>query len=406
MRGWKMGNTTLRPGHHVRNAMGDMFMNYQDGVQNPYRYYQGGKMAAGNRANLKIRVGGQLLNGDDVERLWNMSGANQGFISSEFMEGRNPFLRGLNEFSQKREMTGRYAHFIDTLIKEGKKSNLGAKNSVGLYKIATEAGRRVNKWNINYGDLTPFERNVMKRIMPFYTWTRKAMPLMVESLATRPGRMNLVPQLNRLISNMAGIDPSDTSELPYPQWLKEAGFARISDGQEPNVWSLPLPPQDLARWFGGGGTPDSVAKEFLNNINPIAQTLIERGTGRNLYTGGQLDPNEANYAAHKLGIVQNIIDASGASGKAIPDRLNSLLGLGTRKVTEQSQLSELRRQQDPIQAQVGAINKDLGDFEVHKLKNGYSVYNKATKKAERTGFTTPEDALVYAIGLSNKAKGK
>jgi hypothetical protein len=404
MRGWKMANTTLRPGHHIRNIFGDMFLNYQDGVQNPYRYQQGLRMATGQRSKVKIRVGNQVLNGDDIERLLAASGTNKGFISSEFLEGRNPILNALQGFSQGREMTGRYAHFIDVLVKEGQKANLGANNKAGLYKIATEAGRRVNKWNINYADLTPFERNTMKRVMPFYTWFRKAMPLMVESLATRPGRMQLVPQLNNFLSTAAGINPNDTSELPYPQWLKDVGFARIGDGQEPNVWSLPLPPQDLGRWFGGGNV-QSLLHEGLSNINPIAQAGIEWGMGKNIFTGAQLDPNEATYAAHKFGVVQNILDTIDSSN-APANRLNSAFGLGTRNISEKSQLSELRRRQDPLDVQIGKINKDLGNYEVHKLKYGYSVYNKHFKITEKSGFSTAADALIYAIGLNKKEKGK
>lgn len=407
MRGWKIGNTSLRPAHHVRNAIGDTFMNYLDGLQNPYRYEQGLKMTTGGRAGLKVRMGNMLLSGDDIERLSRASGMNKGFISSEFMEGKNPIMKHIQSFSEKREMAGRYAHFIDVLVKEGKKANLGANNTAGMYKIATEAGKRVNKWNINYADLTPFERNVMKRVMPFYTWMRKATPLLMESMATRPGRIQGATQLNNTISNFFGVDPTERGQIDYPQWLKDTGFARISDiGQaEPNVFSVPLPTQDLGRMFGEG-TPHGFAQEILNNLNPILQTGIELGTGRNLYTGGQLDPNELQYAGHKIGVIQNILDASGVTGKPTADRINAALGIGTRQVTEASQLSELRRQQDPLQAQVSQMNKELGDYEVHKLKYGYSVYNKATKKAERTGFNSPEEALVYAIGLSNKAKGK
>lgn len=407
MRGWKMANTTLRPGHHVRNMIGDMYLNFLDGVTNPHRYSQGLRMVAGDRTKLRIRVGNQTLNGDDILNLWHKSGANSGFISSEFMEGRNPLLKGLNEFSQGREMSGRYAHFIDVLQKEGKKANLGANNRVGLYKIATDAGRRVNKWNINYQDLTPFEKSYMKRAIPFYTWTRKAVPLMLESIATRPGRVTQTTKLNHLISNLAGQDPTDMHDVPYPEWLKEVGFAKISDGPEPNVWSVPLPSQDVGRWFGGG-TPDSVAKQLLSNINPFAQMLIERGTGKNLYTGAQLPQDTGSYVEGKFGIAQNIGDmlGMGKDPASTVKAINALTGVGLYKDTEQRQLSELRRQQTPLQVDVSNINKNLGDFEVHKLKYGYSVYNKHFKMTEKSGFSTPEDALIYAIGLNKKATGK
>lgn len=404
MRGWKMTNTTLLPAHHIRNAIGDTFLNYLDGVQNPHRYTQGMKMVTGRRGELRVRVGQQLLTGDDIENLARQSGMNKGFISSEFMEGRNPILNKIQSFSEKREMAGRYAHFIDVLVKEGDKTNLGAKNAAGLWKAATEAGKRVNKWNINYGDLTPFERNVMKRGMPFYTWTRKALPLMIESLATRPGRMQGATQLNNTISNLAGVNPSDLGHIDYPQWLKDVGFARLTDEAEPNVWSVPLPSQDLGKWFGGG-TIDSILQNIGGSLNPIAQTAIERMTHKNLYTGSSINPDTGDYLGQKIGVIQTIKDLMDPN-KDLANKINKATGVGTRKVSENDQLSELRRQQTPLNAQLNQINKDLGDYAVRKLKYGYEVYNKHYNIAEKTGFSTPEEALVYAIGLSKKAKGQ
>jgi hypothetical protein len=245
----------------------------------------------------------------------------------------------------------------------------------------------------------------MKRIAPFYTWTRKAMPLMVEAAATRPGRViSGTTRLNNMISELAGVDPNDTQGVPYPQWLKESGFARISDGSEPNVLSLPMPSQDVNR-FVGNGSIDQLAKSTVGALNPGIQWLIERATGKNTFTGSSIDPNMGNYLSEKLGVVQNIKDLIDPN-KDLANKIGTLTGIGSRKVTENSQLGELRRQQDPVQAQMSQINKDLGDYEVHKLKYGYSVYNKHWKITEKSGFSTPEDALVYAIGLSNKAKGK
>ena len=101
MRGWKIGATTLRPAHHIRNAIGDTYLNFLNGVDNPHRYEQGLKMATGKRASLRIKVGNQILTGDDVKRLSDMSGMNKGFISSEFMEGRNPLLNKIQGFAQR-----------------------------------------------------------------------------------------------------------------------------------------------------------------------------------------------------------------------------------------------------------------------------------------------------------------
>ena len=403
MRTWKMANTSMRPGHHIRNMIGDIYMNYLDGVTNPHRYWQGLQMVSGDRSKLRVKVGQRTLNGDEIYDLWRRSGANQGFISSEIMEGRNPLFRGINEFSQNREMFGRYAHFIDSLVKDGKKINLGAKNNVGLMKLATDAGKRINKWNINYSDLTPFEKTYMKRAIPFYTWSRKALPLMLEALYTRPGRVTQVNKINHLISNIAGVDATDLQDVPYPEWMKEAGFARISDGAEPNVWSVPFPTQDLGRMFNVQ-SPDDLAKNVLGQINPLAQLLIERGTGRSLYTGAQLPSDNAAYAAGKFGVAKNVIDLLGI-GKdeaSTVKAINALTGLGIYKDTEQAQLSELRRQQDPLDVQVKQINSKIAPYEIHKLKDGWSIYNSKTKSTAYSGFKSYAEALQRVLSEGKK----
>jgi len=405
MKYWKIGNTSIRPGHHIRNAIGDIYMNYMDGVTNPYRYKQGLQMIGGNRADLKVKVGQQVVNGDQIADLFAKGGGAHGYIASEFGEGRNPFMHSLNEFSDKREMFARYAHFIDALKKEGDKVNLGANNSAGLMKAATNAAKSVNKWNINYGDLTPFEQNYMKRIIPFYTWSRKALPLVVESAATNPKALAATHRVNNLISNLAGVDPSEQIDNPIPLWLQQAGFARISGGQEPNVESLPLPSADLAKWFGSGNIDDFL-RATAANTNPLMQSLFERAYGRNLATGQAVPSDAMSYGMSKLGGLSNLQAIWNAAGKhdagSIVSGINALTGLGVYRDTENRQLSELRRQQSSLQAQVSQINKGLGDYEVHKLKNGYSVYNKKLKYTEKSGFTSSADALVYAMGLSKQ----
>jgi hypothetical protein len=50
-----------------------------------------------------------------------------------------------------------------------------------------EAGKLVNRWMLDYQSLSGFEKSVMKRVMPFYTFYSKALPLMIRSLLERPG---------------------------------------------------------------------------------------------------------------------------------------------------------------------------------------------------------------------------
>lgn len=50
------------------------------------------------------------------------------------------------------------------------------------------AGRKVKEALFDYGDLSAFEQNVLKRGMPFYTWSRKNIPAQFKALLQNPQR--------------------------------------------------------------------------------------------------------------------------------------------------------------------------------------------------------------------------
>lgn len=56
--------------------------------------------------------------------------------------------------------------------------------SKGMTEI--QAVQEANKWLIDYGDLLPVEKQVFRRIMPFYTFTSRSVPLMIEAIAKHP----------------------------------------------------------------------------------------------------------------------------------------------------------------------------------------------------------------------------
>jgi len=407
---WKMANTSMRPGHHINNFIGDVFMNFLDGVTNPYRYLQGLKMVSGDRSQLSLRVGQQTLNGDDLYDLIGKSGMMKGFIGTELMEGRNPIIKGVNEFSQRRELFARYAHFFDALKKEGDKVNLGPNNTVGLMKAATAAAKRVNKWNINYGALTPVERDYFRRAMPFYSWSRKALPLMIEAMATRPGRITAISKLNRFISNVAGVDPFDMQGIPVQDWVKDQGYARVSNGPEPNIWSIPWPGSQLpASWLGSGNITGKggLAEKFATSLHPAIQLPFELAQMKNLFTGAPLDTSIGGFSQDLFGIIKDAMAASkiGQSEADTIRGINRLTNIGIMKDTENSQLSALHNEQAPLSHEIAQFNKTLkaANLEVNKTKYGYRVYNTHYKQAVKD-FSTQADAMIYALALASKGK--
>jgi len=53
-------------------------------------------------------------------------------------------------------------------------------------KDVISAAKKANEWLFDYGDLAQWEKTYARRLMPFYTFPRKAIPKVVESMANNP----------------------------------------------------------------------------------------------------------------------------------------------------------------------------------------------------------------------------
>ena len=76
------------------------------------------------------------------------------------------------------------------------------------------AAKAVKDYLFDYANLSMVERRVIKRMMPFYTWTKHALLTSADSFIQNPGR---VAQSYKFINNQnlhQDVDPAD-----YPDWL-------------------------------------------------------------------------------------------------------------------------------------------------------------------------------------------
>src|ERR1700752_2417231 len=139
---WKFGATSLNPGHHIRNMIGDAWNGFIDGVVDPRHYDNAGKALFGKDDKFKIIVNGREIDRPTLLRIYKDSGAKPGFTQSELLQGEKSLAKGLrgkiNTVSEKREEYMRMAHFIHALKEEAPK----AKN---LMEAADNAAARVRK---------------------------------------------------------------------------------------------------------------------------------------------------------------------------------------------------------------------------------------------------------------------
>lgn len=368
---WKFGATAINPGHHVRNLMGDVFLNFEDGVTSAKPYYDSIKIL-GKKGS--FRVGKKSFTGEEIYREFVDAGGKSGFFRTEFGGGsvgkrigdaNNPlealqgFAGGITEgarnASEVRENFTRMAHFINALREEGK----NVTNINELTEIARKVvHERVNKYNFDYGALTPFETNVMKRVMPFYTFARKNLPLQIEMLATKPGRIAAIPKATNAIEKLLGTDEEASDiGIVIPKWLQETAPIRLDneeDGTNSEFWSPPLPFNQISEYTEGGKT--EILSRLASQGSPLGRIFAEQAMGKQFFSGAAID-NDKQYFSNQLPLgrigYKGLQSAQKKEGGLTRTQLiNYLTGINRVKVTPQLQKSELRRQQDVNNAKI------------------------------------------------------
>ncbi len=141
------------------------------------------------------------------------------------------------------------------------------------------AAEKVTELHFDYSDVAPFERHVMKRLIPFYTFTRKAMPLMLGTLYERPG--GLMAQSIRAMNLAGGHDAST------PDYVAESASIPLGtgpDGTKSYLTGFGLLPEDPLSFFGQGVR--GAGLETLSRLNPLVKGPLEWFTGESFYQKG------------------------------------------------------------------------------------------------------------------------
>jgi hypothetical protein len=355
---WKAGVTIYRPGHHVRNLVGDMGLSFLAGVTNPMVYKKALKVlntrassykdwdsfkalisnnpaAEQSLKNIVVKINGKptKVSFDEVYRRAFQEGLLPDYSILEdtaFNEGqrfmniggksiRKPLGGKLQRFaggvSQSRDHWVRIAHFIDSLEKGSFKN---------IDDAIAEAGKTVRKWHPDGSDLTAFERQVMRRIIPFYSWFRKAIPLVIETAIMKPGRFMVMPKASYNMAMTMGVDP-DSLANPFPEhtlfpsWLQD----NILGPQIPFQGNLyGINPGDPVSDLGSSYLSEGAGRDVLGSLTPGIRIPVElmsakpNNYAQSLGTGGDI-PTGAEYWDQQipgLGYVANITNTEPLAG--------------------------------------------------------------------------------------------
>lgn len=156
------------------------------------------------------------------------------------------------------------------------------------------AAQRTKMFLFDYQNLSNFERSFMRRVIPFYTFTRKNLELQAKTLLSTPGRvesqLTAIRTLGDTISGGQGLTPQEEAALP--DWIK-SGINVLATRKGSTVSVLT-----------GFGTP--IEQPFqalqpnalLGSVSPLIRLPVEQASGYSFYQGKMLS-DVTNAAAFK-----------------------------------------------------------------------------------------------------------
>jgi hypothetical protein len=287
---WKRWTLAVFPAYHTRNMMGNFWNNSLAGVRTLKPYREALAVQTGKKGALKTATGS--IDYEDVLQLAHERGVmGRGFyggdvpsaVDDALMKGKwwtlsskNKLVRGGMKTGRAIEENARLAHFTDKLSK-------------GM--SPDDAARSVKKFLFDYTELTPFEQNVMKRTLPFYSWSRKNLPLQAEMFLRRPGQQMLPIKLKHEIERLSedDIPPPEANIAEFLSGdyaIRVGGRTPTKDAQGREMKTGTFPYMPLAGYLPWGDLPrwsNNPVETFTYMVSPLLKEPIQQVANYDLF---------------------------------------------------------------------------------------------------------------------------
>lgn len=388
LRTWKTGVTIYAPSHHIRNMVGDVFTSYLDGLTNPIYYTKSGHMLQANaRRYSDMKTGknpltdilgegreseiiNQIIGNSDarvpkgtrviatarigkkkfpitIDQAYQMAFRHGLFphsatiedlpgsetlmenLADRFHPGKmGPFApakgnvaKGVKAVAETREHFVRGAHYLYAL--ENTKAN-------SLEELFQKAAQRVRKYHPDGLDLTTTEKKVFRRLIPFYSWNRKAIPLILEGIVMKPTKITSYPKIMSAAQEQQGIESSVSDPWPddqlFPDWLSSNVIGPMLPPESGFAQSIARSPKEVGYTLINPGMPSTdIMTQFFNNpvkgiensLTPAIKIPAEMAFGRELQTGAPID-DKTEYIDKNIPLLSTISRmTNGAVGTGI-----------------------------------------------------------------------------------------
>ena len=252
-------------------------------------------------------------------------------------------------------------------------AKLGVNDSIGAVK----------KVLFDPNNLSDFEKNTLKRIVPFYTFTKQNLMFHADNIMKNTSRYKrLVKTFDETYDSL----PDDT----YKPYQKENMQIPIGLDSEGNVATLKtnLPVSDLGEYI------ENPLQRLVSSTSPLIKAPFEAVTGKDVFTGQDLYKSTPDQLASWLGIdtlttsqankIKNLysdLEDNASAQKYISDLLPSVMQYNdSEKIANQNQHEELMQYQNFVKQ---LKNQGIDVPSIRELSNNTNSSIKAIKKARQ-----------------------
>ena len=286
MGAWKILVTTVNPGYRLRNSATDFWNMWVAGVP-AVKIPKYTTQATRILHAMKDPTHGNYVEAFRVVQ----EASNHGILSGLFAGDIQTVAQMLKHSGSTKKQLLKEGRYIAATTRLAQDFNREAEN-IGrlthyLYRrrslgeSAADAAFRVKIAHFDYEDLTDFEQRVMKKVFPFYTWTRKNIPYQVRQIVAQPGRYSAFPKLAQEAQYAAsGTEGSG----PVPEFVSEGFGFQVPFGED--TFFMPqFGVSDLEVFQG----PDEAFQRVKQQLNPFAKVPAEMALNRSFFTGAPID---------------------------------------------------------------------------------------------------------------------
>jgi energy-coupling factor transporter ATP-binding protein EcfA2 len=315
---WK-GLTLVSPGFHLRNMFGNMFNSYAAGMD----VVSQGKYLTKSITELEQfqKIGKKLAQGLDISpaetKLFDV-------VRGYFEHGVSQTHRGIRDLDQVMESVAQtikgnklktgYNNLIRFNFNVAEKMDDVQRYALYRWSLdktgdASKAATKVREALFDYSHLTPFEKDYMKRIFPFYTFMKNNFIFQAKNIFANPKQYaRLGRSYEYAVEDLAGYSLEDLPDYAVENmWIPIPMTVTKNDKDAIAFLKANLPVGDFTELV------ENPFKKGVISLTAPAKLLIEFGAGRDMFTGQALSdfPGQTNAMEEGTGVLSGLRDKRG-----------------------------------------------------------------------------------------------